>query len=303
MPAGSQILDRGGFSPQYLLCAGPSLTPQPHPAMSVLHAGPSLRLLAVGLLALCSLSAAEARAQQGSSALVVSVTSQGSGRPVMGARVSVVGAGIAATTDARGRLHMAGVPAGVQTVEVRRLGYATRLKLVTLQPGQSTPVAFDLEVEAIPVAAIRVDAKRRDWGAEYLERNGFDRRRRNGVGAFITRAELERRRPYFLSDALRSVSGLRFQPNGMRGDAYVSMARAGSRHCPVQYLRGRPAHRPRLQHRRDLRQRRGGAGDLPRAVAGPAGVQPPHRDVRGDRGVDEAAVDGSAKVRDCGLMG
>ncbi len=204
--------------------------------MSALQAGPSLRLFAAGLLALCSLAAGEARAQQASSALVVSVTSQGSGRPVMGARVSIVGTGIAATTDAGGRLHMAGVPAGVQTVEVRRLGYSTRLKLVNLQPGQSTPVAFDLEVEAIPVAAIRVTAKRRDWGAEYLERNGFDRRRRNGLGAFMTRAEIEKRRPHFLSDALRSVSGLRFQPNGMRGDAYVSMARTGSRPCPVQYF-------------------------------------------------------------------
>jgi hypothetical protein len=198
--------------------------------------GPSLRLLAAGLAALCSLAAGEARAQQGASALVVSVTSQGSGRPVMGARVSVVGTGIAATTDAAGRLRMVGVPVGVQTVEVRRLGYATRLKLVNLRSGESTPVAFDLEVVAIPVAAIRVDAKQRDWGAEYLERNGFDRRRRNGLGAFLTRADIERRRPHFLSDALRSVSGLRFQPNGMRGDAYVSMARTGSRPCPVQYF-------------------------------------------------------------------
>lgn len=204
--------------------------------MSALHAGPSLRLLAAGVLALCSLAAGEARAQQGSSALVVSVTSQGSGRPVMGARVSVVGTGIAASTDARGRLHMAGVPAGVQTVEVRRLGYSTRLKLVNLPAGRSTQVAFDLEVEAIPVAAIRVDAKRRDWGAEYLERNGFDRRRRSGLGSFITRAEIERRRPRYLSDALRSVVGLSFQPNGTRGDAYVSMSRAGSRPCPVQYF-------------------------------------------------------------------
>ncbi len=204
--------------------------------MSALHAGPTLRLLAAGLLALCSLAAGEARAQQGSSALVVSVTSQGSGRPVMGARVSIVGTGIAASTDTRGRLHMAGVPAGVQTVEVRRLGYSTRLKLVNLEAGQSTPVAFELEVEAIPVAAIRVDAKRRDWGAEYLERNGFDRRRRNGLGSFITRAEIERRRPRYISDALRSMPGLSFQPNGTRGDADVTMSRAGSLPCPVQYF-------------------------------------------------------------------
>ena len=204
--------------------------------MNAPHVRPCLRVLAAGVLALCSLAAAEARAQGESSALVVSVVSQDSKRPVMGARVSVVGAGIAPTTDANGRLRLAGVPAGVQTVEVRRMGYSTRLKLVDLRAGESTPVAFELEVEAIPVAAIRVDAKRRDWGREYLERSGFVRRRRNGIGSFLTRADIERRRPTFLSDALRSVSGLRFQPNGMRGDAYVSMARTGSRPCPVQYF-------------------------------------------------------------------
>ena len=212
------------------------LTPAPRPAMTALHLAPPLRRLAAGLLALCSLAAGEARAQTGSSALVVSVVSKESGQPVMGARVSVVGTGIAAVTDAGGRLRLAGVPAGVQTVEVRRLGYSTRLKLADLKAGQSTQLAFELEIEAIPVAAIRVDARRRNWGAEYLERAGFDRRRRNGLGAFLTRADIERRRPQYLSDALRTVSGLSFAPNGMRGDAYVTMSRAGARPCPVQYF-------------------------------------------------------------------
>lgn len=205
--------------------------------MTSRRSGSPLRVLAAGLLALAPLGGAgEARAQQETSALVVTVTSHGSGRPVMGARVSIVGTGIAAATDASGRLRMAGVPSGVQTVEVRRLGYSTRLRLVSLEAGGSVPLAFELEVEAIPVAAIRVEARARDWGAEYLERSGFERRRRNGAGAFLTRADIEKTRPRFLSDALRRVSGVSFQPYGMRGDAYVSMARSGNRHCPVQYF-------------------------------------------------------------------
>ncbi|HEX2190286.1 MAG TPA: carboxypeptidase regulatory-like domain-containing protein [Longimicrobiaceae bacterium] len=204
--------------------------------MNARPAGTPLRILAAGLLALALPGAGGAGAQQATSGLEVTVTSHGSGRPVMGARVSVVGTGIAASTDASGRLRMAGVPSGVQTVEVRRLGYVTRLKLVDLRAGRSVPVAFEMEVEAIPVAAIRVEAKARDWGAEYLERSGFDRRRRNSAGAFLTRADIQKTRPRFLSDALRRVSGMRFQPNGMRGDAHVSMARSGSRPCPVQYF-------------------------------------------------------------------
>jgi hypothetical protein len=206
--------------------------------MISLRLRPLRRILVSGTAALCALlGAAHAGAQEGTSALLVTATSQESGSPVPGARVSVVGTGIAGTTDARGTLRMVGVPAGVQTVEVRRLGYATRLKLVSLEPGRSSAVVFALEVEAIPVAAIRVEAEARDWGAEYLEAAGFDRRRKNGVGSFITRAELDRRKPTYLSDALRVVPGIRFQPNGIRGDAYVTMARnAGGPGCPIQYF-------------------------------------------------------------------
>ncbi len=198
---------------------------------------PPLRALAIALLAAVPLlHAGEARAQGESGALLVTVTSGQSGRPVMGARVSVVGTTLAATTDASGRLRMVGLPAGTQTVEVRRLGYASRLGLVKVQPGEAVSAAFTLDVEAIPVAAIEVKAEaRRDFGAEYLERAGFDRRRRTGFGAFITRAELEKQNPSYLSDALRRVSGVRLAPRSQRGDSYATMARSGARNCPIQY--------------------------------------------------------------------
>lgn len=205
--------------------------------MQTLRLPNPIRALAGGTLAI-ALCASGLHAQQGAGALVVTVTSQESGRPVMGARVSVVGTSIAAPTDAAGKLRVAGVPSGVLTVEVRRLGYATRLKLVRLEPGQTAPVDFMLEVEAIPVAAIEVEARRRDrdWGAEYLERSGFDRRRRTGAGQFLTRADIEKRRPMFLSDALRQIAGIRFQPQRVRGGSYVTMSRTGTRFCPVQYF-------------------------------------------------------------------
>ena len=203
--------------------------------MTTLRLPKPIRALAGGTLAL-ALCATGLHAQQGAGALVVTVTSQESGRPVMGAKVAVVGTSIAATTDAAGKLRVAGVPAGVQTVEVRRLGYATRLKLVRLDPGQTAPLDFVLEVEAIPVAAIRVEAKRRDWGAEYLERAGFDRRRGMGFGQFVTRADIEKRNPTYLSDALRHIAGISFLPQRVRGGSYVTMGRTAGTRCPIQYF-------------------------------------------------------------------
>ncbi|HEX2092976.1 MAG TPA: TonB-dependent receptor [Longimicrobiaceae bacterium] len=198
-----------------------------------------LRALAAGILVLLpALHPADLHAQEQTGALVVTVTSLESGRPVMGARVALLGTALSATTDATGKLRLAGLPVGLQTVEVRRLGYATRLALVTVHGGEVTSLSMPLEVQAIPVAAIRVEARRRDLGSEYLERAGFDRRRRNGFGAFITRADLEKQRPSFLSDAVRRVAGVRFIPlHPVSRGAYATMARAGGgRNCPIQYF-------------------------------------------------------------------
>lgn len=169
--------------------------------------------------------------------LVVSVTSRASGQPLMGAKVQIVGTSVAAVTDASGQLRLAGLPVGVQTVEVRRLGYATRLALVTLEPGRAASVAFRLDVQAIPVAEIVVRGEQRRAGYNYLESMGFNRRRKTGGGAFLTRADLAKHDMGYLSDALRRVAGMSFLPMGSGvGGAYVQVARNGNgRICPIQY--------------------------------------------------------------------
>lgn len=206
--------------------------------MKPLRSHPSLRFLAGGiLLSLAALAPSGVRAQEEGTVLAVSVTSRASGQPVMGAKVQIVGTGIMAVTDASGRLRLAGIPAGLQTVEVRRLGYQTRLSLVTLEPGGSAALSFALDVQPIPVAAITVRAEQKA-GFNYLESMGFNRRRRSGIGSFLTRADLVKHEMGYLSDALRSVAGVNLLPMGSgTGGAYAQMGRSGTgRICPIQYF-------------------------------------------------------------------
>lgn len=195
----------------------------------------SLPLPLLGLaLALAALSPAGGAAQQETGALVVTVLSGETGAPLEGATVVVAGTRIAAATNAAGVLRLAGVPLGPQTVEVRRLGYAPRLRLVRLHPGRAATATFSLEVQPIAVAEIRVRGEATS-GYDYLRATGFDRRRAAGIGSFLTRSEIEETRPRFLSDVLRRVPGLVFHPSSLRGDAYVAMGRNGGSACPIQY--------------------------------------------------------------------
>lgn len=199
--------------------------------MNAIHLVP-LRALGAALF-LLALSAGRASAQQETGLLVVTVRSTAGAHPIPGARVQVVGTQASGVTDAAGVVRLAGVPLGVHAVEAGRLGYATRFAMAKMEAGTAASLSFSLDVEAIPVAEIRVGARRRP---DYLVQMGFERRRQAGMGSFITRKELERQNPRFLSDALRMVAGVTISP--MRtGEGYASMARTGGRPgCPIQYF-------------------------------------------------------------------
>jgi len=186
-----------------------------------------------GILSLLAM-AGSAHAQEETALLVVTVRGAAGGKPVEGARVTVVGEQAAGVTDASGVVRLAGVRLGVQAVEVRRLGYATRFAMARLEPGQAAALTLSLDVQAIPVAELRVPVPERPRRSTYLERMGFERRRAAGTGTFITRADLERRNPRFLSDALRSVAGVAILPSRM-GGGHATMGRTGGARCPIQY--------------------------------------------------------------------
>ena len=177
-----------------------------------------------------------ARAQDAAASVVATVTAAQTGAGLVGAEVSITGTGIRAVTGPDGVARLAGVPAGTQTVQVRRIGYATALRLVALEVGQPAALTVPMRVAVVALPEIRVRARARPT---YLDRVGFSRRQARGPGEFVSRAQIEKQRPRFLSDILRSVPGVGLSGNRMGGDSRAGMLRSsasGARRCPIQYF-------------------------------------------------------------------
>ena len=82
------------------------------------------------------------------------VVEAGSGRAVSDARVTVNGTTLGAVTNAAGEYVVSSVPAGAQTVQVRRIGYARRTVQVSVTAGAEARADFQLELAATQLDAI-----------------------------------------------------------------------------------------------------------------------------------------------------
>jgi TonB-linked SusC/RagA family outer membrane protein len=66
------------------------------------------------------------------------------GTPILGAQVTIPGTRYGGVTNADGRYLIAGVPAGTHTLRAQRIGYTMREQTVTVFPGQTATVNFQL---------------------------------------------------------------------------------------------------------------------------------------------------------------
>ncbi len=77
------------------------------------------------------------------------VIAAGTGQPLSGSQVQIVGTDLGTVTGGSGRYEIAEVPAGEIEVRVQRLGYRTMTREVTLESGETVTVDFQLPQEAI----------------------------------------------------------------------------------------------------------------------------------------------------------
>ena len=98
---------------------------------------------------------------QGSGTVRGTVTSAATGQPIRSANVSVQGTGIATVTDRAGAYVLSGVPAGPQTILVRRLGFRVAEASVTVSAGGTHTVDVAFEAVPIPLGEIIVSAASR----------------------------------------------------------------------------------------------------------------------------------------------
>lgn len=86
------------------------------------------------------------------------VTDAASGKPLAGARVSIVGTTLLTGTSNDGQYVFNNVPAGARDVRVASIGFAVQRKSVTLTAGQSLTVDFGLVVAATALEQVVVTA-------------------------------------------------------------------------------------------------------------------------------------------------
>jgi len=127
------------------------------------------------------------------------------GRPVPHARVSVVGGATEAMTNENGEFTLVDLPSGSQTLNVRALGFVPERETVHLLLGDSqNSAALTLTTLKAMLDTIRVTASR-VFDADV---NGFQARKRAGIGRFVDRAAIDRRQPTNPSDVLHMIPGV-----------------------------------------------------------------------------------------------
>lgn len=157
----------------------------------------------------------------------------GSGRAIEGARVTLVGTPMATETDAKGEFEFPALVPGRYVVRAVAIGFAVISSPVDLKSRQTVDLEFLTEAEAVVLPELSVDEKSTHGPMDWL------RRKSEGRGRYITRAEIEARRPATLPEALRMVPGVRIECRGY--NCMPRMVRAPRGCNPGVFMDGIPA--------------------------------------------------------------
>jgi hypothetical protein len=212
-------------------CAAPRRRPPRHT--------PARHVAAAALLLLAWLAPATSQAQtarRGAGSLSGRLVNQLTREPVGGARIQLVGSGVAIFTDSAGRFGMDRLPSGEVNIEARAIGYRMGRWQLNLPVGLTVERVFEMEPMTVGLDTVNVEATpNNNWRSE----TGFDYRRRRGIGYFITRADIDQRQTAILNDLLIVVPGLYSSCGG--GVCRVQMMANGRNCSPEWFLDGHPA--------------------------------------------------------------
>lgn len=158
-----------------------------------------------------------------------------SGRPVPNAIVRVLGSGESTRSGDAGAFRVEGAAAGTQTVEARAIGFEPVRQTVELRDGVVQTVAFALAPQRVQLDTIRVMAGRAVDAAV----TDFERRwRGGGGGTLLSGTQVRERAVRFVTDAMRSMNGVRVVPVDGYGDMVLMRSIAGGNCTPVVFVDG-----------------------------------------------------------------
>jgi hypothetical protein len=147
--------------------------------------------------------------------------------------VEITGATAATTTDSSGNFTLTGLLPGSQVLQTRAVGYTPATWRVTLKPRHVLKHTFEMEPLAVELPEVVVKGKTPLAERRFAD---FDRRRRSGMGYFITQEQIESSGAASLIDVLATVRGV--QQMCLTNDCIAKMVRSPPGCYPQYYLDG-----------------------------------------------------------------
>jgi hypothetical protein len=165
------------------------------------------------------------------------VVEEDSGEPISAVDVVVRAANdrylASMQTDEEGRFQVDIRRADAVWLFASRIGYVdNRTPLLHFDDNRFFEVEIRLDPAAILLAPLAVVARRSGDRSPVLA--NFDHRVRTGTGYYITRRDIERVKPMYVTDLLATVPGVRIIPAGAGTRRIIEMGRTAGRNCPVQ---------------------------------------------------------------------
>lgn len=202
---------------------------------------PAKRTARVGLRDVCGVTRAVvvlvtilalpgAAAAQRRTGAVSGLVKDSAGTPIRDVEVVALRSGRSIRTDTAGHFILAGLPSGTTDLGIRRIAFEPVVVNVDVPESDTTDIEIRLGgvAQTLPTVVVNDHAEHVRLLAE------FESRRKNGVGHFITRAQIEKRHPLLLSDMMRSIPGASIVP-AENGRAVLRFARSHNS-CPPQYF-------------------------------------------------------------------
>ena len=155
------------------------------------------------------------------------------GNPIEGAEIIIGSDATRATTDTEGRFRIAGIPAGLNYVGARRIGYLPAVDLVRLSPADT--LQFTLDHIGQKMDTVKVKARAEAAWARDVRRYAFATESAR-YGAILTDRDIAERAPIVTSDLLRSRNGF----NVIGSGPLARVVGSRSRCSPTIFLDGQP---------------------------------------------------------------
>jgi len=138
-------------------------------------------------------------------------------------------------TDTTGAFRLAGLAPGKIELHFRRLGFEPKTQKIELVADR--PLHLDIIMTPVPAELAALVVEEAQVRAREILRD-FYNRKDAGHGHFITRQDIEKRNPSFMSDMMRLIPGTQLvrQPVGSAQTLRFARSSLPGRDCPPQYF-------------------------------------------------------------------